>query len=154
MKNAEKPVRERVSSPEQLNEHIRVMNPAAWAAFGVILLLLIAAVIWAAVGTITVRAGVGVLADGQSVVCYASPDTAMEPGMCVSVGEKEGVIRSVEPAAQLLTDENRSEATDLAGLETGDPYCLAQIDLAGLEAGAYKGTLTLETIHPICFVTG
>jgi len=37
---------ERMSSPEQLNDYIRVSNPSVWIILAAIAILLIAAIVW------------------------------------------------------------------------------------------------------------
>ena len=43
---------ERISSPEQLNDYIRVSNPGIWLLLATIVILLAGACVWAAFGTI------------------------------------------------------------------------------------------------------
>ena len=41
---------ERISSPEQMNDYIRVTNPGVWMVLGTIVALLAGVIIWAAAG--------------------------------------------------------------------------------------------------------
>ncbi len=43
---------ERVTSPEQLNDSIRVAHPGVWIALGLIVALLVGAIAWAVFGEI------------------------------------------------------------------------------------------------------
>lgn len=43
---------ERVTSPEQLNDHIRVTQPGVWVVLGVIVALLIGVILWGIFGEI------------------------------------------------------------------------------------------------------
>lgn len=54
MKNARpsKTRPERVTSPEQLNDSIRVAHPGVWIALGLIVALLVGAIAWAVFGEI------------------------------------------------------------------------------------------------------
>ncbi|MCR4907676.1 MAG: hypothetical protein K5985_02530 [Lachnospiraceae bacterium] len=46
---------QRISSPEQLNDYIRVSTPALWILLVAITLLLIGALVWASFGTLDVH---------------------------------------------------------------------------------------------------
>ena len=50
---------ERVSSPEQLNDYIRVTNPSMWLVMLAIILLLTGMVIWSIFGTVEARTADG-----------------------------------------------------------------------------------------------
>jgi hypothetical protein len=66
---------ERVSSPEQLNDYIKVSNPSVWLVILALFILLISAGIWAFTGAMPTKVKMnGLLSDGKTVVCYLSPD--------------------------------------------------------------------------------
>ncbi len=44
---------DRISSPEMLNEYIKISRPSIWILLGAILVLVIAAAIWASTAVIT-----------------------------------------------------------------------------------------------------
>ncbi len=44
----------RVSSPEQLNDYMRVTSPGIWAIIIAVIMLLAGAVIWGVTGTVTI----------------------------------------------------------------------------------------------------
>ena len=54
MKEEEKktPSTNRVSSPEQLNDYIRVSSPSVWIVLGIVIALLLAAIVWGLFGTV------------------------------------------------------------------------------------------------------
>ena len=45
---------ERISSPEQLNDFIKVARPSVWMVMAAIVILLVGAVVWACVSTIEI----------------------------------------------------------------------------------------------------
>ena len=53
---------ERVTSPEQLNDYIKVTTPSVWLILGAVGILIVGAVIWAVCGTIEVNTEEGVKA--------------------------------------------------------------------------------------------
>ena len=46
---------ERISSPEDLNDYIRVTTPSVWIVLAAILILLIGMLAWSVFGTVEVR---------------------------------------------------------------------------------------------------
>lgn len=109
---------DRISSPEQLNDYIKVSNPSIWAILGAIMVLLIAMIVWSITGslptTVTVK---GIAKDGE-VACYLSGEDSakLKTGMTVKLnGSISGTVREVsnsplsaeEASAQLGSDYAR-----------------------------------------------
>ncbi len=61
---------ERISSPEQINDYIRVITPGMWILLIVIILLIIAGITWGLCVTLTVT---DVNAAGETVKTTVSP---------------------------------------------------------------------------------
>ena len=49
---------DRVSSPEQLNDYIKVTNPGIWVVLAAVIVLLLGFIVWGAVGTLETRVNV------------------------------------------------------------------------------------------------
>ena len=54
---------DRVSSPEQLNDYIRVTTPSVWLVLIAIILLLVGMVAWSVLGTVEAHAADGSTAE-------------------------------------------------------------------------------------------
>ena len=67
---------EKISSPEQLNEYIRISRPDVWIALVAAFVLLAAIFVWSAVGSLPVSISAAGIAGGGSLVCYLSPEEA------------------------------------------------------------------------------
>ena len=61
---------ERVSSPEQLNEYIRVSNPGIWMVLAAIIVLLVGAIVWGGVGTLDTTLSTVAIAENGEVTIY------------------------------------------------------------------------------------
>lgn len=87
---------ERISSPEQLNEYIRVSNPSVWLVISAMFIIAIAFSVWAFSGNITSEvSGTGVFQGSaqesvDSVVCYIDANYAskISEGMSVRIYDK------------------------------------------------------------------
>ncbi len=89
---------ERIQSPEQLNDYLRVTKPSVWVLLAAAALLLVGLLIW---GSLT---SIGSFAQGSArvesgVMTLVFEDEAqgakVEAGMRVNVGETQSVIRTV-----------------------------------------------------------
>ena len=77
---------ERVASPDQLDQYIRVSSPAAWLVLSAILLLLVAAIVWACLGRVPTTRHVSLdVENGQvSGRIEGVPDGSYEADVTVS----------------------------------------------------------------------
>jgi len=147
---------DRINSPEQLNEYVRVARPGVWLVLAAVILLLVGVIIWGLAGTVTTVVDVAVFADGEaSPLCLVRLEDAadIEPGMSMRIAEQyEATVVSVTEESYEATQED-SYILQFAGINVGDHYCSIEIDAPGLEAGIYKGEIEVERIRPITFVT-
>ena len=89
---------ERISSPEQLNDYLRVTNPTVWLVLGAVILLLLGVIVWGSVATIdSFASGTGFVENGVMTVRFDDPEIArsVEAGMTVTTGEHSATISSV-----------------------------------------------------------
>lgn len=107
-----------ISSPDQLNDYIKVSNPRIWMVLAALFILLASVIIWGFAGSLltTIRCD-GVMQNGEAV-CYVSAEEAAQfkPGQSISVDSGSvtltGQITSVasiplsaeEIAAELRSD--------------------------------------------------
>ena len=89
---------DRIQSPEQLNEYLRVTNPSVWVLLAAVIVLLAGMLVW---GSFTY---IGSFADGSArvengVMTIVFEDDSMaknvEAGMTAAVGEAKATISSV-----------------------------------------------------------
>ena len=123
---------ERISSPEQLTDYLRVTTPGLWIIFGAIVVMLVGFFVWMSVGTIETTVQAGVSTQNHSAeVAVVNSNAQIAPDMTLRVGGKETVILSTK--------------TDNYGRTVGT----AEVDLPD---GTYEGSLVTESIHPIQFL--
>lgn len=87
---------ERINSPEQLADYLRVTNPGVWVILTAVILLLVGIFYWAAVGKLeTLEEAKVVIVDhtGQ-VITYSSQE--IDAGMPLRIAAQEYVISSTE----------------------------------------------------------
>ena len=123
---------ERISSPEQLTDYLRVTTPGLWVLFAAIVVMLVGFFVWMSVGIIETTVPAGVSTQNHSAeVAVVNSDGRIATDMTLRVGGKETTILSTK--------------TDDLGRTVGT----AEVDLPD---GVYEGTLVTESIHPIRFL--
>ncbi len=144
---------DRVSSPEQLNDYIKVSHPGVWLILGAVIVLLIGVCIWGVFGTLTsAKDALVVVKDGKAT-CYVTPEEAksLTPGMEVRLGDSRGSIVSVSLAPMKITGNFDAYALYLSGLKIDDWVVPVTIDISAAD-GTYMVQIILEAIPPISFV--
>ena len=136
---------ERVSSPEQLNDYIKVSSPGVWAVLAAVVVLLIGALVWSVFSRLenTVPAVV-VVEDGRAVCFYGMGyGSEVEAGMTVSVGDAQLSIGSVS-TAQLQLVEDLAVGTYLPG----QGVYVSELE-GTLDDGVYEAEIVVESLSPI-----
>lgn len=80
---------DRIQSPEQLNDYLRVTNPSVWILLIAVILLLVGLLVWGSLTYIdSVVYGQAVVDQGVMTVRFQDPADAerLEPGMHVDAG--------------------------------------------------------------------
>lgn len=147
---------ERIASPEQLTDYIRVTNPSVWIVLIAIAVLLCAALVWSVFGSLTDTLRLNALVRGDEAVCYVDDDTAkkLAAGMEVRLGEAKGTLGEVAPlpiSAQTLRARLPDDYT-FSRLSAGEWNYEVKIDVSGLADGLYEAQIILESIRPIAFL--
>lgn len=143
---------DRISSPEQLNDYIRVANPAVWLILGAVLVLLVGALVWGVFGRLDTTAPACVTSEGGKILCYLNEDDAAnaQVGMKVVVGDAEYSV------AELSNQAISAEGMDARILHVGgfdETQWLCQATLDGeMDEGVYSAYLILESVSPMSFV--
>lgn len=83
---------DRIASPEQLTDYLRVTNPGIWVILVAVILLLAGVFAWSVVGTLETKAEVKVVvSDHTAQVIALGPETLAE-GMPLCVGGQDYLI--------------------------------------------------------------
>ncbi|MBR2697844.1 MAG: hypothetical protein IKE76_04560 [Clostridia bacterium] len=124
---------ERIASPEQLNDYMRVTSPAMWMVLGAVIALLAGLLaLSCATNLETLLPAEAVVEDGMMEIRLpASKEDEVDDGMTVRVAGQEVTI-----------DYVRQD-------ETGEVVCTADIDA---EDGTYDADIVTESISPISFL--
>lgn len=125
---------DKVKSPENLDDYIKVANPGVWLLLISVIILLAGACVWGIFGHIDSTVGTNVHAENGAVVCYIADDavSSVQEGMTVKFGDFEAAITGI-------------------GQEDGSYVCILQSEQA-IPDGAYEGKVVIESIKPLSFI--
>ena len=126
---------DKVKSPENLDDYIRVSNPGVWLLLVSVIVLLAGACVWGVFGHIdsTIPASVRI-ENGQAVCMIAEEDiSSVKVGSTVKFEDCEAVIEAI-------------------GNKTDNGYVCTVSDESALPDGFYEGKVIVERYKPLSFI--
>ena len=122
---------ERISSPEQLTNYLKVTNVSIWAVLVTVILILVGILVWSGIGTLeTKKDAVANVTNSKAEIIIASPGHLKE-GYPVRLQGKEYKVSTVEVD------------------EYGRTIAYAEMEVPD---GDYKVEVVTDQIHPIQFL--
>lgn len=121
---------DKIQSPENLNDYVRVSGPGVWLLLAAVLVLLAGILVWGAFGSIETAVSAEARVESGAALCCVSEADAREIaiGMPVELGGIEGTITGSSGDAFLVSTE--------------EP----------LPDGVYEARVITERIRPLSFV--
>ena len=148
--------RERISSPEQLNDYIRVASPSVWVVLAALLALAAAGLVWGFAGALPSSVSAVGFAENGRVVCYLTQEQAagVAPGMEVRAGELTGAVAAVEPIPLSAREVSQQLGSDYLPqrLALSDWNVPVTVSLPGAPEGAVRLSIITQSIRPIDFL--
>ena len=123
---------DRISSPEELTDYLKVTNPGIWLVLTAVICFLICLFVWSFVGTLETRSAATVVVKDHTAIVILTDSNNLEEGMPLQVSSESAAIASVE--------------TDDYGRAVGK----AEI---ALPDGTYEGSVVTDQTRPIEFLT-
>lgn len=144
---------DRVSSPEQLNEYIRVSNPGVWMVLAAIVILLVGVCVWGVFGHLdTTLPAVAISENGEMTLYVKEADIAsVEEGMKVTVGDLECTVTAIAAQPVAVDGAFTDYALHVGGLQTGE-WVYAVTVSGALTDGVHSAEIVIESVSPMSFV--
>ena len=144
---------DRMSSPEQLNDYIKVTNPGVWMALAAIVILLIGVCVWGVFGKLETKLPVAAVSQDGQTVLYVKEDNiaSVRENMSVYVGDETYQVTSVSAQPVAVTEEISEYARHTGELSIGEWVYIVQID-GSLANGTYKAQIVTDSVSPLYFV--
>ena len=117
-----------MSSPEELNDILKVVNPSGWVILLSVFLIFAGLFVWCLVGNVERKINSSVEVS-NGIAHFVIKDTAIKSGMKVIIGDTESLIRDV--------GQNKNG------------YYIGAVDVPEMTDGIYKAKITIEKINPI-----
>jgi len=141
-----------VSSPEQLDDYIKVSNPGVWIVLAAILVLFGAAVVWAATAVIPTLIPARALVDARGqYVCYLPVEIGenLKPGVAVQVGNLQGKVTRVGGTPLSYADAVRSLPNEYTAYALGLSEWNVRVEI---QLGSAAETQAEGTISPVTII--
>ena len=144
---------DRMSSPEQLNDYIKVTNPGVWMALAAIVILLIGVCVWGVFGTLETKLSVAAVSQDGQTLLYVKEDNmaSVQENMSVYIGDEIYKVTSVSAQPVAVTEEISEYARHTGELSIGEWVYIVQID-GNMPDGAYKAQIVTDSVSPLYFV--
>lgn len=117
---------EKIKSPDNLQEYIKVINPSLWIIFIATILLLAGAFVWGTFGKIDDKLQITAVSQNSIVTC--SYNESIKTGMKAVINENEGTVSTISNNGITITFNDT------------------------IPNGVYSGYIVLGQISPISFV--
>lgn len=144
---------DRVSSPEQLNDYVRVSNPGVWMVLAAVIVLLAGICVWGILGHLDTNiTTASVVKDGQAVCYIKEADIAsVKAGQTVRINDTECKVVSVSETPKAVSAELGDYALHLGGLSVGE-WVYEVTFTVELADGVYGADITVESVSPMSFI--
>lgn len=146
---------ERISSPDQLNDYVRLTNPGVWFVLLSILIILSGALIFGVFGHIDSSVPGVLISDGGTTTCLVKREYGerFSENMYVKDrgAEYSAAFREAKPVA--ISSDMDSYVLFAGNLKEGDWVYEIGVD-AAVPEGVYKVEIVTERISPISFLFG
>ena len=126
---------DKVKSPENLEDYIRVSNPGIWLLLISIIILLIGACVWGIFGRIDTTVPATVSLENGGAVCYVSDED----------------ISSVQTGLTVRFEDSEAEITNIGDKEEMGYTCTLSGKYS-LADGYYKGNIVIKSYKPLSFI--
>lgn len=129
---------ERISSPEQLQDYMRVTSPGVWMVLAAVIVLLAGVIVSSAVVSVESTISEQAVVDGDGALTIGLPldqKELVQPGMVVRVADREANITTIF--------QREDEIQVIAEMTDSDEK---------LPAGIYDVEIVTETVKPIGFL--
>ena len=155
-----------ISSPEQLNDYIKVSNPSIWMVLIALFVFLAAVLVWSITGSMPTTVQTKGVMMGESVLCYVDPEDAdtINAGQKVKMETKNEDARNgsivsvgaVPLSAAEIASELKSDylVQKLAQGEYAVKITISPEDPAMTDGTLLNLSIVTETKRPIDFLLG
>lgn len=144
---------DKVSSPEQMNDYIRVTSPGVWLVLAAVIALLAGLLIWSVAGRLETTVAAAAVAGPEGMVLYI-PEEEMDTipsDAVVRVDGQELTLGQAEARPVTVDDSFDAYVLHISGLTPGQWVYPVAVD-ADLDEGVYEAKIVVDSVSPISFL--
>ena len=144
---------DRISSPEQLNEYIRVSNPGIWLLLSAVIIFLIGVGIWIVFGNIESTIPVCAVSSDGKTVCYIREADIKDcnEGDKISVNGQSAVLGPISAEPETVDESFADYTIHLGNLTEGEWVFSVPVNVT-LPDGIYAAEIVAENVSPLSFI--
>lgn len=144
---------ERVSSPEQLNDYVRVSNPGVWMILAAVIALLIGVCVWGIFGHLDTKISTAGTCESGVFTCYVNEEKIgqVKSGMTVNVDGASLSVSEISAKPIAVSADMDSYLLYLGGYSEGEWLYKITANTA-LPDGTYKAEIVTESVSPMSFI--
>ena len=146
---------DRISSPEQLNDRLRVANPGVWLLLSGIFLVLAGICVWGIFGRLNTVLSVGAMTDQGKTVCYVKEESRdrIALGMEVTSESKTTSVADISLQPVWVDSEFPEYLCHVGNLSQGEwVYAVTLKEPIGENGSIFSADIVIESIAPARFV--
>lgn len=149
---------EKISSPEQLNEYIKVATPGVWVSIIAVIILLCGAVVWGLFGKLESSIVTNVYSDGEKTVLLLSDESKrlVEEQMEVRITDDDGKQVKAQivsiPKKPVIISKEFDEYTVYATKMSPEDWVYVLEISEEMPEGVYDAHIVTGSITPASFI--
>jgi len=147
----------RIKSPDELNEYIKVANPGIWIGLLAIIVFLVGGLFWCVFANLETKEDTVVVVSDENAICYLDENCQkyVNEGMFLRMdGEKYPLGEHLKEMEKLSEGDEEDEKLLHVMNKTEDGwYYIYNIENLELAPGQYEGTIVFDSVNPISFLT-
>lgn len=138
---------DRVKSPEQLNDYIRVPNPSVWLILAAIIILLVGICVWGVFGKLDTKVSTAGTCTNGTMTCYVGSDDIRQitGDMKITVESRDYEILSIGNTA-IRAGDGLDEYLRYLGGFSEDEWVYEITGKTDLPDGDYEAEIVVESI--------
>lgn len=145
---------EKIASPEQMNDYIRVSSPSVWMVLTAVIVLLAGVCVWGMFGHLDTAVQTGAVCTNGRLTVFVGEEDHDKIGVnaVISVDGVEYAAAEITNAPIRVDDQIDPYVVHLAGFTEGDWAYRLYADVPGLADGVYAASVITERVRPLDFV--
>ncbi len=142
-----------ISSPEQLNDYIRISNPSVWMMLAAVIVLLAGVCVWGIFGRLDSKILSAGKCENGIFICYVTEDAAakIKKGMPLKVNGNDFAVSEISEMPIAVSTDMDPYLMYIGGFSEGG-WMYEIIADVEIPDGTYKAEIVTESVSPMSFI--